>query len=317
MDRLLYLVMPTKLQMIGALNFLIFAVSLVALYYGARYMTDAAVRIAKSVGVSDFIIGATIVSFGTTLPEVSSSVLAMLEGHPGIVAGNVLGSNIANIGLALGISACLYPIYVGREITDIDVPFFLAASILAAVSLADQRVLFYEGLIMIALYLAFVYSQIPHSGRERKPEGSLGPKYLLYLVLGAALLYLGARYLVSSLLEISSILGLSEAVVSFLLLAVGTSLPEISTSVVSVRSGRGEIAVGNILGANAINSLVVLGISSLMGAVAADASFLLIALPAMVLLSILFGFMAFNNRVTRLEGLVLISIYLVTAMNIV
>jgi cation:H+ antiporter len=303
--------------MIEAPSFLIFAASLVALYYGAKYLTDAAVHMAERAGVSDFIIGATIVSFGTTLPEISSSVLAMLEGHPGIVVGNVLGSNIANLGLALGISAVIYPIYVGRAITDIDVPFFLASAILATVSLADQSAGWTEGLVMILMYLAFVYSQIPRNGQKRKSEGRLGIKHLVYFVLGAALLYLGARYLVSSLLEISVMLGLGEAVISFLLLAVGTSLPEISTSVISARAGRGEIAVGNVLGANAINSLVVLGISSLMGTVTAGASFLMIALPAMVLLSLLFGFMSLNNRVTRLEGVVLISVYLVTVLNIV
>lgn len=299
------------------IEFLIFLLSLPALYYGARLLTDGARELARVAGISEFVIGATVVAFGTSLPELASSALAMLSGHPEIVVGNVIGSNLANIGIALGLAGMLYPIYVSRQITDIDIPFLLASATVNLVVFVDLSVTWIEGLILVIMYLAFLNHEISQrKNANAKAEGDLHPKALISIIVGAVLLYLGARYLISSVLDISEVLNISEAVVAFLLVALGTSLPEITTSVVAAREGKGEIAVGNVLGSNAFNSLIILGSSSFLGVIAVDSSFLYSTLPAMIAVSILLGFMSLNNRITRLEGTLLFLIYCALVINL-
>lgn len=296
---------------------MIFLLSLPALYYGARLLTDGARELARVAGISEFVIGATVVAFGTSLPELASSALAMLSGHPEIVVGNVIGSNLANIGIALGLAGMLYPIYVSRQITDIDIPFLLASATVNLVVFVDLSVTWIEGLILVIMYLAFLNHEISQrKNANAKAEGDLHPKALISIIVGAVLLYLGARYLISSVLDISEVLNISEAVVAFLLVALGTSLPEITTSVVAAREGKGEIAVGNVLGSNAFNSLIILGSSSFLGVIAVDSSFLYSTLPAMIAVSILLGFMSLNNRITRLEGTLLFLIYCALVINL-
>jgi cation:H+ antiporter len=299
------------------IEFLIFLLSLPTLYFGARFLTDGARELARAAGISEFVIGATVVAFGTSLPELASSALAMLSGHPEIVVGNVIGSNLANIGIALGFAGMLYPIYVSRQITDIDIPFLLASATANLVVFVDLSVSWIEGLILVIMYMAFLNHEISqYKNANARAEGNLHPKALISIVVGAVLLYLGARYLITSVLTISEVLNISEAVVAFLLVALGTSLPEITTSVVAAREGKGEIAVGNVLGSNAFNSLIILGISSFLGVIAVDSSFLYSTLPAMIAVSILLGFMSLNNRITRLEGTLLFLIYCALVINL-
>ena len=299
------------------IEFLIFVLSLPVLYYGAKLLTDGARGIAKAAGISEFVIGATVVAFGTSLPELASSAFAMISGHPGIVVGNVIGSNLANIGLALGFAGMLYPIYVSRQITDIDIPFLLASAAANLVVFVDLSVSWVEGLILLLMYLAFLNHEISmREDSSAKAEGTLHPKHLVSIVVGALLLYFGARYLVSSALAISEALSISESVVAFLLVAIGTSLPEITTSVVAARAGKGEIAIGNVMGSNAFNSLIILGSSSFLGVVTVGSSFLYSTLPSMILVSVLLGFMSLNNRITRLEGSLLFLIYCALVINL-
>lgn len=297
--------------------FLMFLLSLPALYFGARFLTNGARAFAKAAGISEFVIGATVVAFGTSLPELASSVMAMLSGHPEIVVGNVVGSNLANIGIALGFAGMLYPIYVSRQITDIDIPFLLSSATANLVVFINLSVSWIEGLILLAMYAAFLSREISqHKNANSKGEGDLHPKDLISILAGAVLLYLGARYLITSVLAISEALSISESIVAFLLVALGTSLPEIATSIVAAKEGKGEIAVGNVLGSNAFNSLIILGSSSFLGAVTTDSSFLYSTLPSMIAVSILVGFMSFNNRITRLEGTLLFLIYCALVINL-
>ncbi len=299
------------------LEFLIFVLSLPVLYYGAKLLTDGAQGIAKAAGISEFVIGATVVAFGTSLPELASSAFAMISGHPEIVVGNVIGSNLANIGLALGFAGMLYPIYVSRQITDIDIPFLLASAAANLVVFVDLSVSWVEGLILLLMYLAFLNHEVSaHKSSGAEAEGALHPKHLVGIIVGAILLYFGARYLVSSALDISVSLSISEPVIAFLFVAIGTSLPEIATSVVAAKDGKGEIAVGNVMGSNAFNSLIILGSSSFLGVVTVGSSFLYSTLPSMIVVSVLLGFMSLNNRITRLEGSLLFLIYCALVINL-
>ncbi|MBN1236198.1 MAG: calcium/sodium antiporter [Methanotrichaceae archaeon] len=297
---------------------LIFVFSLSALLLGAKLLTNSARHIAKVAGVSEFVIGATIVAFGTSMPELASSIFAMLSGHPGLVVGNVIGSNVANIGLALGLASLLFPIYVSRQITDTDIPLLLASAIATLVVFIDLQVTWVEGIALILMYLAFINHELgQHHNSEKTAREKLDPKQVAGFFLGMVLIYFGARYFVSSALAISQDLGVSESLIAFFLVALGTSLPEIATSVIAARSGRYEIAMGNVLGSNAFNSLIILGTSSLFAVVTVESTFLFSTLPAMILLSFLLGFMSLNNTITRLEGILLFLIYCVLAINII
>lgn len=300
------------------LEYLIFVLSLSSLLLGASLLTNSARHIAKIAGISEFVIGATVVAFGTSLPELASSIQAMLSGHPGIVVGNVLGSNVANIGLALGLTSVLFPVYVSRQITDIDIPFLLASAVATYVVFIDLKVSWIEGLILISMYMAFIFHEISQNhSQDRAIKEKLDHKQLIAFLLGAALLHIGARYLISSALTISENLRIGESLIAFFLVAIGTSLPEIAATLMSAKSGRADIAMGNVLGSNTFNSLVVLGSSTFFGAVSDKAAFIAAALPAMILLSILLGFMSLNNRITRLEGCLLLLIYCALAVNLI
>jgi len=294
------------------LEFLTFAVSLVALYYGAKSITDSAVHFAKVLGVSEFVIGATVVAFGTALPEFSTSIVAMLVdgGRPEIAAGNALGSILANTGLALGAAAMFYGIYIDRKILETDLSFLLASMLAVYVVFLDYRITWIEGLFLIAIYLSFIRHEVSeHRKGEAKGGEKLVPRYLGLFFLGIILLSVGANYMIEAIRTISATLGLSEAVVAVILLAVGTSLPEISTAIVAAKNGRGDIAMGDVLGANAFNALIILGSASLVGELAVDQAFVSVTLPVVVLISLLLGFMVLGNRITRFEGSMLVAIY--------
>ncbi|MCR3884445.1 calcium/sodium antiporter [Methanotrichaceae archaeon M04Ac] len=300
-------------------EFLIFVGSLVALYFGAKAITDSAVHFAKVLGVSEFVIGATVVAFGTALPEFSTSMTAMLVdgGKPEIVAGNVLGSILANIGLALGSAAIFYGIYIDRKILELDLSFFLATILALYIVFLDFIVTWIEGIFLIAIYLSFIRHEI----LERKKSGEKGterlrPGSVALFLAGMATLAVGAKYMVEAIGEISITLGISEAVVAVILLAVGTSLPEVSTAVVAAKNGRGEIAMGDIIGANTFNALIILGASSMVGDVAASEPFVSATVPVVVLVSLLLGFMVLGNRITRFEGSMLLAIYFLEMMAI-
>lgn len=301
------------------LEFLIFGLSLVALYYGAKAITESAVHFAKVIGVSEFVIGATVVAFGTALPELSTSLFAMIKdsGYPEVAAGNVLGSILANTGLGLGGAAMFYRVYITRDLIETDISFLIASALAMTVVFIDLKITWFEGVVLILIYLSFIRHEIAaHRKSEAVGTESFMSRYMLIFLAGVALLYVGARYMIISILEISSVIGISEAVVAFILVAIGTSLPEISTAVVAAKNGRGDIAMGDIVGANTFNALIILGFSSFVGDVAASQAFLIATLPVVLLITILAGFMSMGNMISRFEGSMLVGIYFLEIFNI-
>jgi len=301
------------------LEILMFALSLVSLYYGARAITDSAVHFAKVLGISEFVIGATVVAFGTALPEFSTSLFAVFTdaGYPEIAAGNVLGSILANTGLALGGAAMFYRIYIDRAIIETDLSFLLASMLALFVVFIDFKITWIEGLFLIVMYLSFIRHEISeHLKSDVSGKDSFNPRYLLFFIVGAVLLSVGARYMIMSVLTIATNMGISEAVVAFILVAVGTSLPEMSTAIVAAKNGRGDIAMGDIVGANTFNALIILGSISLIRDVVASEAFISAAVPAVLLISFLLGFMVLSNKITRFEGSMLVVIYFLVIFNI-
>jgi cation:H+ antiporter len=260
-----------------------------------------------------------VVAFGTALPEFSTSLVAMLVdgGRPEIAAGNALGSILANTGLALGAAAMFYGIYIDRKILETDLSFLLASMLAVFVVFLDFRITWIEGIFLIAIYLSFIRHEISeHKKSESKGSEKFRPRYLALFLAGIVLLSVGASYMIEAIRTISSTLGLSEAVVAVILLAVGTSLPEISTAIVAAKNGRGDIAMGDVLGANTFNALIILGVSSLVQDVAVNEAFVSTTLPVVVLISLLLGFMVLGNRITRFEGSMLVAIYFLEIITI-
>ncbi|MCK5699476.1 MAG: calcium/sodium antiporter [Candidatus Aenigmarchaeota archaeon] len=294
------------------LEYIIFALSLAALLYSAKLITDSAIHFARVLGASDFIVGATVVALGTSLPELSSSIEAMHAGLPGIVIGNVIGSNIANIALVLGITSIFYIIKTKRNILKKDIPFLFISAFATAIVLIDFKITLIEGIMLLATYLAYLaYSIKIHKDHDKHKKTKLKPSSILLFFIGVAGIIYAAKYLISSSTLIMHSFGISEAIIGFILIAIGTSLPELATSIVAARKGKTDLMIGDIIGSNTFNSLVVLGASSTIGTVSASSSFITAALPSMLLLTLFLAYVVYDKKITKLEGATLLTLYII------
>lgn len=253
---------------------------LAALYFGARWLVGAAGSIAQRLGVSPLLIGLTVVSVGTSLPELFVGVSASIRGHPSVSLGNVIGANALNIGLILGIAALIRPIEVHLRVLKWDLPVLLAASALLAWFAADGSVAQGEGLILLAAMGAYMALNVELGRRERRASvlsGALAARQpaslagdLARMAIGAVALALGARLLIDGALGMAALLGLSEGVVGMTLVAVSTTLPELVTTLVAASRRQGDLAFGNIIGSNINNALTVVGAAAAVAPLATD-----------------------------------------------
>lgn len=254
---------------------IITAAGLAVLTLGAELLVCGASRLARRVGLPPLIIGLTVVAYGTSAPEMAVSVKAGLGGQPDIALGNVVGSNTFNVLFILGVSALVAPLAVSRQIVRWDVPVMIAVSAVPWALAADGSIGRLEGLALVAGIVAYTVilvrmgrreaaaaaggaSEEPHAARGR--HGLARP--ILFVLAGLSLLVLGAQWLVDGAVGLARILGLSELVIGLTIVAAGTSLPELATSVVASMRGERDIAVGNVVGSNIFNLLAVLGASA-------------------------------------------------------
>jgi cation:H+ antiporter len=293
----------------------LFIVAGLALLYGAG---DAFVRasaaLARRLGVSPLIIGLTIVAAGTSMPELLVSVNASLSGHSQIAVGNVVGSNIFNIAVILGLSALLKPLTVSRQLVRFDTPIMVAVSVLAAALLLDDRFGRIEGLLFVTGIAAYMTIHVrmarksPLPQEQSKPGMGL-PVALLLLVAGLAGLIAGAHMLVSGSVFVARAWGVSEAVIAVTIVAAGTSLPEVATSVVAALRNHPDIAIGNVVGSNIFNLLGILGVASLVSPIQGHgmgvADLGMMAGTALLLLPL----MKTGLRISRREGAALLAVY--------
>ncbi len=254
-----------------------FVVGLVILVAGGEFLVRGASAIARAFHLSPLLIGLTIVGFGTSAPELIVSVQAALAGQPGIAIGNVIGSNISNILLILGVSALIAPLIIpGRKLWR-DLGFMLGATAIVWTMLLNGQITRTDGLILIAGLVAFLTTAFI-SGSGHPPESgteTFGPNWKPWIMTGAGLvgLVIGARLLVDSATSIARDFGISEAVIGLTIVAVGTSLPEMATSVIAAFRKHTEISVGNIVGSNIFNLFGILGITALVAPIPAEARF--------------------------------------------
>lgn len=297
---------------------LIFIVSLAVLLRSADWFIDSAERIGLSLGVSPFIIGVTIVAFGTSLPELATSIVSVLEGESEIVIGTVIGSNITNIALVLGLTIILVgSVNLEYNIWHIDMPYLWSSAFLLYFILLDGQVALYECLICLAGIVIFLgYSIREGADQEDLVRTRVSWKQYVLLVIGGAGVAIGSDYVIYAIKELSLLAGINSELISLSAVALGTSLPEVIVSINAARKGKATIAVGNVVGSNVFNTYVVVGISALVGELEIPGKINAFFLPLMIAMTLVFGIMSNNKSITRWEGSMLMLFYVVFLVEI-
>jgi len=303
---------------------LLFLAGLVLLLLGAELLVRGASRLALALGLAPIIVGLTVVSIGTSAPELAISVGGALSGTPDLALGNVVGSNIANVLLILGLVALIAPLVVHRQLVWLDVPLMIAASLLCFGMAADGRIARWEGGVLVACaiaYIAFLIrmarrhpEQVPTDPQLSEPAPKVGvARQCLLMAVGLTMLIVGARLLVDAATQTASAFGLSDFVIGLTVVAVGTSLPEIATSILSVLRGQRDLAVGNIVGSNIFNLLLVLGATAMIAGdgVPVTPSAIRFDLPIMTAVAVACLPIFFNgHRIARWEGALFLGYYI-------
>jgi cation:H+ antiporter len=297
------------------------------LLIGAELMVRAAVRLAERLHVRPLIIGLTIVALGSSAPQMTVSLQAALTDNPDIAVGSVVGSGIFNILVTLGLSALIIPLRVSRQLVRLDIPLMIGASLLVFILAWNKDLGRFDGVLLLgalALYLGLLlrqsrHSTRPHGARPQDTQQSWLISVLMILA-GLAMLVFAGRLLLGAAVVVATDLGLSERVIGLTVVAVGTSLPELATSLIAALRGQRDIAVGNVIGANLFNLLGVLGLTALLAPTPLSVSpnALDFDLPVMLGVAALCLPVFYSGyRVTRAEGLLLLGLYLVYGLHVV
>ena len=295
------------------LNIGILILSIVALWLGAIWIVDPAPKIARKVGISDLVVGLTVIAFGTSMPEFAVTITAAIKQQPNISVGNIVGSNIFNLGFILGGVALLQVIKSNKKIVYREGFLLIGISVLLLFFLRDYTLSFWEGVVLFAgliaylLYL-FIHKEIPE---EELPTGKFHWYHVLQLLAGFAIVVAGGHYLVDSASYLARVVGLSDWAIAVTVVAAGTSAPEFATSLVAAMRGRHGISAGNLIGSDLFNIMGVLGLAAILRPlhVAHDA---LLDIGLMVFLIVLvIIFMRTKWEVSKKEGLILILVSIV------
>jgi cation:H+ antiporter len=283
-----------------------------ALVKSADFFTDSARKIGLSLGLSDFIVGATIVAIGTSAPELVTSVLAVLQGVATFPIDNIIGSNIANCLLIGGICAITAKTLKAEKILlDVDLPFFFISTALFILFIIDGKFTASEGVIsLILLGIFVVYTSVGDRKAEKKDRPKLTAKTILIMILGAVGIYFSAKFTVQYVQEIAEILNIESAIVTIIVVGIGTSLPELVVSIRSVIAGNHSVALGNIFGSNVFNVLAVAGIPSLITSLEVSNTTMTIGIPFLIITTLSFIFVTSDDKIKNWEGLALLVVYI-------
>ncbi|VVO20416.1 Inner membrane protein YrbG [Pseudomonas fluorescens] len=297
------------------------------LIFGAELMVRAAVRLAARLHVRPLIIGLTVVAFGSSAPQMAVSLQAAQAHTPDIAVSSVIGSSIFNILVTLGLSALIIPLRVSRQLVRLDIPLMIGASLLVFLLAWNEELGRLDGILLLsalALYLGLLLRQSRHSARPHSEQPETAPASWfvsgLMIIVGLAMLVFAGRLLLGAAVVVATDLGFSERVIGLTVVAVGTSLPELATSLIAALRGQRDIAVGNVIGANLFNLLGVLGLTALIAPMPLSVSpnALDFDLPVMLGVAALCLPVFYSGyRVTRVEGLLLLGLYLVYGLHVV
>ena len=293
---------------------------LALLYFGGNFLVTGSVHLARVLKISPFVIGATVIAFGTSAPELAVAILASLEGTPELAMGNVIGSNIANIGLVLSLTALMAPLSIGPDRLKRESSPLLFASLLIVLIAWNLEINRYEGFFMVCLLGLYIWRSFSHQEdfvEEQDDEIQIFARqssalHILLIIMGLGFLIGGAEFLVAGGVGIARTLGISEWFIGITIVAIGTSLPEIVSSMIAAKRGHGEMAIGNIFGSNIFNILMVLGLTAIIHPLHINEPIQPDLLITIAIIGLLLGMIRLGNHsLGKLKGVVLILVYCV------
>ena len=305
------------------LSFVMLVIGFVLLVWGADKFVEGASALARKMGVSPLLVGLTIVAFGTSMPELAVSVTAALRGANEIAVGNVVGSNIFNLLVVAGLSAVICPLVMDKMLLRRDWPLSIFAAVLLLVAIAPDHVIArWEGAVLLVIFAVILSRQIKAAlndraqlaaaeaeAAEEAAEMTKSPVMIwVNIVLGLACIVLGGQLAVNGATGIARMFGLSETLIGLTIVAIGTSLPELVTSIVAARKGQNEIAMGNVIGSNLFNILLILGVSAVITPIPVQATSIIDCL-FLITISVVFYLPARQGKLGRLPGAVMAAMY--------
>lgn len=312
MDTLLFSFAPETMW--AQVLLLIFGI--VVVLKSADWLTNGAVGLATKLGISQIVIGLTIVAIGTSMPEFFVSIVSAIKGTPDLAVGNIVGSNIFNVLLIVGVAATVAPIAIQRASVRRDIPIAIVASIMLTFMMLDDNISRIDALILFAAFIAFIWITLRNSKNDANEKDASTEKVIptwksvLFIIFGLVGLVLGSNIFVDNASSLAHGWGISDAVIGLTIVAGGTSLPELATSAVAARKGDSGIAIGNVLGSNVFNILMILGLTGIISPMHIQ-NITYIDMAVMVISMALFWLFSFTKlRVERWEGCVLIACFL-------
>lgn len=312
MDTLLFSFAPETMW--AQVLLLIFGI--VVVLKSADWLTNGAVGLATKLGISQIVIGLTIVAIGTSMPEFFVSIVSAIKGTPDLAVGNIVGSNIFNVLLIVGVAATVTPIAIQRATVRRDIPIAIVASIMLTFMMFDDNISRIDALILFAAFIAFIWITLRNSKNDANEKDASTEnviptwKSVLFIIFGLVGLVLGSNIFVDNASSLAHGWGISDAVIGLTIVAGGTSLPELATSAVAARKGDSGIAIGNVLGSNVFNILMILGLTGIISPMHIQ-NITYIDMAVMVISMALFWLFSFTKlRVERWEGCVLIACFL-------
>lgn len=289
---------------------LIFVVALAFLLFASDVFIGAAEKIGLSFGISPFIIGVTIVAFGTSLPELATSIASVYAGNSEIVAGNVIGSNITNILLVLGLTSLVgKKINLNFNIWEIDMPLLMGSALFLYLALRDNTFSMLEAVVFMIALIGFLINSVHGSQSNGENRPKVTAKDILFLIAGGVVVYLSADYTIIGIKGIAEEANIDPDIISLTFVALGTSLPEVVVSIAAAKRGKHAIAVGNVLGSNIFNTYAVMAIPRFLGELTISESITSLGLPFFLVSTFLFGAITMSQKISRWEGLLLLLIY--------
>lgn len=312
MDTLLFSFAPEIMW--AQVLLLIFGI--VVVLKSADWLTNGAVGLATKLGISQIVIGLTIVAIGTSMPELFVSIVSAIKGTPDLAVGNIVGSNIFNVLLIVGVAATVAPIAIQRATVRRDIPIAIVASIMLTFMMLDDNISRIDALILFAAFIAFIWITLRNSKNDANEKDASTEKVIptwksvLFIIFGLVGLVLGSNIFVDNASSLAHGWGISDAIIGLTIVAGGTSLPELATSAVAARKGDSGIAIGNVLGSNVFNILMILGLTGIISPMHIQ-NITYIDMAVMVISMALFWLFSFTKlRVERWEGCVLIACFL-------
>lgn len=298
----------------------VFLVSIFVLLKSSDYFTDAAEKVGIMFGFSPFIVGVLIVALGTSIPEFASALIVALRGGEvtAFVAENVVGSNIANMFLVVGIGAVMGgAIFVKRNLIKLDLPILvLATTLFMVLAMWDGDIVWYEALLLIAsfavyLWYVFTHPEETEGPKEKIKKGKrLDLKVWAVLLVSVVFIYFSAKYTVDSVLTIAELLGIASSVLVMIVVALGTSLPEVSVTISAVKKKDYEVALGNVFGSNIFNATIIIGVAGLISPLTISQATLHVGLPFLGIATILYLISAMDREIKNYEGAMFLLMYL-------